>query len=94
MANSAALICPQCQIGFLQPTVTTYSGVHHGMLISVPNMPSWTCDICQHHEFEETTISQIEALVGQLRLPTEVARRSTTRTPLENEMPAAQRLKP
>lgn len=94
MSNSAALSCPQCQIGFLQPTETTYSGVHQGMLISMPNMPSWTCDICQHHEFDESVISQIEALVGQMKLPTEVARRSAKRTPIESEMPAAQRLKP
>jgi YgiT-type zinc finger domain-containing protein len=95
MTNSAALTCPQCQIGLLQPTETTYSGVHHGMLISVPNMPSWTCDICEHHEFDEAALIQIEALVGQLSLPTEVAQRSAKRAPIESEMPAApRRLKP
>ena len=95
MSNSAALSCPQCQIGNLQPTETTYTGVHHGMLISVPNMPSLTCDICQHHEFDEAALVQIEGLVGQLSLPTEVAQRSAKRAPIESEMPTAQRrLKP
>lgn len=94
MSDSAALSCPHCQIGYLQPDQTTYSGVHHGMVISMPNMPSWTCDICQHHEFDETAIGQLEALVGQLSLPTEVAQRSAKRTPVENDVPAAQRLKP
>lgn len=94
MSNSAALSCPQCQIGLLQPTQTTYSGLHNGMVISVPNMPSWTCDICQHHEFDDSALNQIEALVGQLGLPTEVARRSAKRTPIENELPATQRPKP
>ena len=94
MSESAALSCPQCQIGLLQSTETTYSGVHHGMFISMPNMPSWTCDICQYHEFDETALRQIEALVGQLSLPTEVAQRSTKRTPIENEIPATQRPKP
>lgn len=95
MSNSAALSCPQCQIGYLQPTETTYSGVHHGMLISVPNMPSLTCDICEHREFDDAAVVQIEALVGQLGLPTEVARQSAKRTPLESEAPAVpRRLKP
>ena len=95
MTKSAAFTCPQCQIGFLQPTETTYSGVHHGMLISVPNMPSYTCDLCEHHEFDVSALIQIEALVGQLSLPTEVARHSAKPSRIENDVPTAQRrLKP
>jgi C4-type Zn-finger protein len=91
MHHPAALTCPQCQIGVLQPTATTYSGIHHGMLISVPNMPSYMCDICEYHEFEVSALIQIEALVGQLSLPTEVARRSANRTHIESDIPTAPR---
>lgn len=91
MIQSAAFTCPQCQIGVMQPTETTYSGIHHGMLISVPNMPSYTCDICEHREFEILALVQIEALVGQLSLPTEVARRSASRAHLETDIPTAPR---
>jgi hypothetical protein len=95
MTNTAAVTCPHCQIGYLQPTETTYTGVHNGMMVSVPNMTSWTCDICEHHEFDEAALIQIEALVGQSSLPTEVARRSSKRAPIESEMPATpRRLKP
>jgi hypothetical protein len=88
---TTTLTCPQCQIGFLQPTETTYSGIHRGMLISVPNMPSYTCDVCEHHEFDVSALVQIEALVGQLSLPTEVARRSAKPTRIESDVPTAPR---
>jgi len=34
------------------------------MLVSVPDMPVWCCDICQHQEFDHETINNLEALLG------------------------------
>jgi len=66
--------CPRCQIGYLQPEKATYAYVHNGMLLSVPNMPAWKCDICQYQEFDYDAITQVEALVGHFGLPDDPVR--------------------
>lgn len=65
MSGSAMYLCPQCQIGHLQPDTQTYVRVVNGMVISVPGMAAVTCDVCGYHEFEQDALTMIEALVGQ-----------------------------
>lgn len=74
MSDTAAPSCPRCQIGHLQSTKATYSYVHNGLFVSVPNMPAWKCDICQYQEFDYDAMIRIEVLVGQLSLPTDSPR--------------------
>jgi hypothetical protein len=64
MADLTAYPCPNCQIGFYQPGKKTYLHLHHGLFVSVPDMLIWTCDICQHEEFDHDAILQLEALLG------------------------------
>ncbi|MBL8119407.1 MAG: hypothetical protein JNJ78_17870 [Anaerolineae bacterium] len=64
MSHSSAYPCPNCQIGLCQPGITTYVCLFNGMLVSVPDMPVWCCDICQHQEFDHETINNLEALLG------------------------------
>jgi hypothetical protein len=64
MADLNAYPCPCCQIGYYQPGKQTYLRMHHGMLISVPDMLVWVCDICQHEEFDHDAVLQLEALLG------------------------------
>ena len=66
--------CPRCQIGYLHAEKATYSYVHNGMLLSVPNMPAWKCDICQYQEYDYDALTQIEALVGHFGLPNDPVR--------------------
>lgn len=83
MSDHAALSCPRCQIGVLQPTLATYCGIYHGMVISVPNMPSWTCDICNYREYEPSAQAQVSVLLGQLEMASAAARTPTKKTSLE-----------
>ena len=69
MSDHAAILCPQCQIGHLQPGKQTYVRVDGSMVISVPNMPAVTCDVCGYHEFEEHALIEVEALVSDAKRP-------------------------
>ena len=89
--------CPRCQIGSLHAETATYSAIHHGMLLSVPNTPVWKCDICQYTEYDYDTLSQLEALTGRFGLPDDRARPASKLPALdtdtaENNLP--HRLKP
>lgn len=68
------VICPRCQIGYLQADQATYTSVYHGMLLSVPNMPVWKCDLCEYQEFDYDALTRVEALVGRLGLPDDPVR--------------------
>lgn len=77
--------CPRCQIGFLRVGKATYSGIHHAMLVSVPNMPSHKCDVCGYVEFEESALAQIGVLVGQMSVTPETVRPMTKLTAVETD---------
>jgi YgiT-type zinc finger domain-containing protein len=79
MSEQAA--CPRCQIGNLQPHTATYSAIHNGMLLSVPNTPVWKCDICQYTEFDYDTLTRLEALTGRFGMPDD-------RAPQASKLPA------
>ncbi len=95
MTEQAA--CPRCQIGNLHPSMATYSCIHNGMLLTVPNTPVWKCDICQYTEFDYDTLTQLEALTGRYGLPDERVRQPSKPAPLDtdvNENNLPHRIKP
>jgi YgiT-type zinc finger domain-containing protein len=92
MSDSEALLCPQCQIGHLQPGRQTYVRVHGDMVISVPDMPALTCDVCGYHEFEQHALIEVEALVSEAKRP--VSARSTPKAPPTAEANPPSGLKP
>jgi hypothetical protein len=61
--------------------------MHEGMLVSVPDMSVWICDICQHEEFDRDEIQQVEALLGSSDSATDTPR-STPKVP-SIELPEA-----
>ncbi len=89
--------CPRCQIGNLHAHKATYTLVHHGMLLSVPDMTAWQCDICGYTEFDYDTLTEIEALTGRLGIPEDPVRPASKlptveSDPAETKLP--HRLKP
>ncbi|MBZ0284269.1 MAG: hypothetical protein K8L97_26250 [Anaerolineae bacterium] len=64
MSDQTAYPCPCCQIGFCQPGTQTYLRMHNGLLVSVPDVPMWTCDICQYQEFDQERLRSLDALLG------------------------------
>lgn len=64
MSDHFAYSCPYCQIGYCQPGQATYVRMHNGMLVSMPDMPVWTCDICGYQEFDQEAVSNLDTLLG------------------------------
>jgi YgiT-type zinc finger domain-containing protein len=77
MSDQTTSICPQCQIGHLQSGKQTYVRVHNGLLISLPDMPGYTCDVCGYQSFDPAAIAHVEVLIGQSR-PAKAAQRPST----------------
>jgi hypothetical protein len=42
----------------------TYVRVVDGMVMSIPDTPAYTCDVCGYHEFDRSTVAHVDALVG------------------------------
>lgn len=66
MAHRLAFICPHCQIGRCSPSYITYVRMHEGMLLRVPNMLAYTCDVCDYQELDNEALIRLEVLVGEL----------------------------
>lgn len=95
MPETSAFPCPNCQIGICQPKRTTYLTTYKNMLVSVPNVAVWQCDICQYQEFEHVTISQLDDLLGVKDSPFELQRNTPKITSIESSEPTtARRIKP
>lgn len=83
MSKRNAYPCPNCQIGSCQPGLSTYTLVHEGMLVSLPDMPTWTCDICQYQEYDPERLRVLDILLGLDDSALEPERTSLKVTPAE-----------
>lgn len=95
MSDLSVYSCPNCQIGLCQPGKITYVRLYEGLLVSVPDMLVWTCDICQYQEFDPDIIAHLEALLGSQESAAET-QRSTPKMPTIDapEATTARRIKP
>lgn len=85
MSDKSAYPCPCCHIGFCQPGTKTYLRVQDGLLLAIPDMTLWTCDICQYQEFDPERVKQFDALLGESRA--ESGRGSTKLSAAETSEP-------
>lgn len=76
--------CPQCQIGFLQPGRMPYVRIIRGMVVSVPDMPTYTCDVCGFQEFGSDALLLLDSLVGHAGPDSPTARSTARVAPLEH----------
>jgi YgiT-type zinc finger domain-containing protein len=74
MSDEAMYLCPQCQIGHLQPGNQTFVHVYDGLFVSMPDMPCYLCDVCGYQEYEPAAVAHVEALIGAARPGRSVAR--------------------
>ncbi len=77
--------CPRCLIGNLHIEQATYTSIHNGMLLSVPKMSVWKCDLCSYQEFDYDTLTKIEALVGRFGPPDDPVRREPKVSKVDSE---------
>ncbi len=43
--------CPRCTVGRCTLQTTTIADVYHGLLLCIPNIPAYICDVCRFVEF-------------------------------------------
>ena len=95
MSDLSVYSCPNCQIGLCQPGNMTYVCLHEGLLVSVPDMPVWTCDICQYQEFDPDIIARLETLLGNQESTSETQRNTRKLPSIDTaEAITARRIKP
>lgn len=56
--------CPRCMVGRLSARITTHTRIQNGMLISIPNLQVYECDVCGLQEFAPHAAWQLDALDG------------------------------
>lgn len=55
--------CPECQSGVLHLRYLTYFTWLDSELITVPNFPSWVCDLCGRREYDTRAIRWLNAML-------------------------------
>ncbi len=59
-----AFICPECHAGLLHLEYLTYFTWLNQELITVPNFPSWVCDVCGRREYDSRAVSWLNTLLA------------------------------
>ena len=70
--------CPRCYVGRIQQKGTLLSTIVNGELLSIPNFPTWVCDMCHISMYDPAAIAQLRALLVPLGTP---SRQSKQRKP-------------
>jgi YgiT-type zinc finger domain-containing protein len=57
-------VCPECHTGILHLEYLTYFTWLNDELITVPNFPSWVCDVCGKREYDTHAVSWLNMLLS------------------------------
>ncbi len=57
-------VCPECHAGVLRLEYLTYFTWLNDELITVPNFPSWVCDICGKREYDPHAVNWLNMLLS------------------------------
>lgn len=58
------LPCPECHSGMMRLEFLTYFTWLHDELVTVPNFPSWVCDMCGRREYDTRAVSWLNTLLN------------------------------
>jgi YgiT-type zinc finger domain-containing protein len=58
------LPCPECQAGHMHRTYVAYFTWLGDELISVPDFPAWSCDLCDRCEYDENALARLTLLLS------------------------------
>ena len=56
--------CDVCRLGVITQGKMAYTTWVDGMLVIVPDVPVWTCDVCGDYEYDALVLARLEALLG------------------------------
>ncbi|HNT23486.1 MAG TPA: YgiT-type zinc finger protein [Anaerolineales bacterium] len=59
-----APICPECHAGLYHLEYLTYFTWLNEQLVTVPNFPSWVCDVCGRREYDARAVSWLNTLLS------------------------------
>jgi YgiT-type zinc finger domain-containing protein len=62
--QKSKIFCPACQVGNFHLKLSTYYTWHGEQIITVPDFPSWICDVCGRTEYDEKAVSQLRSLLA------------------------------
>jgi YgiT-type zinc finger domain-containing protein len=57
-------VCPECHTGVLRLEYLTYFTWLNDELVTVPNFPSWVCDVCGKREYDTHAVSWLNMLLS------------------------------
>ena len=57
--------CPHCLAGNLRLQRVVYARWYAGQFVTIPNFPSWVCDVCGNLEYDSTALEQIRMILGR-----------------------------
>lgn len=58
------LPCPECQTGVMHLQYLTYFTWLNEELVTVPNFPSWVCDLCGRREYDSRAVIWLNTLLN------------------------------
>jgi YgiT-type zinc finger domain-containing protein len=62
-ATPQTYVCPECHAGVMHLEYLTYFTWLSQELITVPNFPSWVCDVCGRREYDHRAITWLNTLL-------------------------------
>lgn len=57
--------CPQCLSGSLKLQRVVYARWYGPHFVTIPNFPSWLCDVCGNVEYDAAALEQVRMLFGR-----------------------------
>lgn len=57
-------VCPECHAGVFHLEYLTYFTWLNDELVTVPNFPSWVCDVCGKREYDVRAVSWLNMLLS------------------------------
>jgi len=57
-------VCPECHAGVFHLEYLTYFTWLNDELITVPNFPSWVCDVCGKREYDNHAVNWLNMLLS------------------------------
>jgi YgiT-type zinc finger domain-containing protein len=57
-------LCSECQTGVYRRKQCTYFTWLNQELITVPNFPSWVCDVCGRREYDTRAVNWLNTLLN------------------------------
>lgn len=80
--------CGNCEYGTLRIERATLVRRYGQHLLTVPNVPTWKCDVCNWMEYEQNALERLNAVIGPVARAIDVyARRTHGKRPEPSRFP-------